>query len=320
MRMRAPLHLFSSAARSRLLSAPPCKIWGRALYGRSQKRGSSSARARRRCQGRTGYSLEKHIRTHTPVSVTHVHKAKTKATLKERERSASMRRGAGAAADLCFFLETLEREGIKWSGKGLRGARGASTCCYRGGSQRGQTCWDRCIEGGYKNNNNNVWQHSTRRAIKRSLKSGRDGLTGGECAGCACLRAWCGEWASVTRVKRCNGEKWWNECQLSWCVHIAQVCLWGRRCGGTDQCPAEAMSRRPSFEGQKALMLMTNTWGKHTQTIPLPRPQLYTHSFTDSNIRRTRSCALFYIYEFKFSPPFACASAPATDAAFGDAE
>lgn len=119
--MRAPLHLFSSGARSRHLSAPPCKIWGRALYGRSQKRGSSSARARRRCQGRTGYSWEKHIRTHAHPRLRHTRTYGKNKSGSRRERSG--REGAcgeeqGLQQTFVCFLETLEREGIKWSGRG----------------------------------------------------------------------------------------------------------------------------------------------------------------------------------------------------------
>ncbi len=47
-----------------------------------------------------------------------------------------------------------------------------------------------------KNNNNNVWQHSTRRTIKRSLKSGRDGCNGRWVCGMrlfACVMRWVGQ-------------------------------------------------------------------------------------------------------------------------------
>lgn len=72
------------------------------------KRGGAAAHERAVVvrDGRGTAGKNTYTRTHTPVSVTHVHTAKIKATLKEERterESGSMRRGAGAAADLCLF-------------------------------------------------------------------------------------------------------------------------------------------------------------------------------------------------------------------------
>jgi len=324
VRMRAPLHLFSSAARSRFHSAPPCKIWGRALYGRSQKRGSSSARARRRCQGRTGYSWEKHI--HTPPSPSYKHiRQKTKATLREERngREGACGEEQGLLQTFVCFLETLEREGIKWSGRGSE-AREARPPAATGKAvlapERGETCWDHCIEVGNKKQKttttyDNIPPAERSNGVLRADGTCGPSVTGGEYVGCACLCAWCGEWASVTRVKRCNGVKWWSECQLSWCLHIAQVCvcvcMWVSE-GEDEEEEWLSVLRKlwvagHRLRGQKTLVLReANT---HTRSLsfalthhpPKPRPQLHTHSFTQSNntndvIWRYSVCAVLRIF------------------------
>lgn len=53
---------------------------------------------------------------------------------------------------------------------------------------------------------------------------------------------------------------------------------WGRRGGGMAQCPAKAMSRRPSFEGRQ-----THTLFHSCTPSPLSQGHSYTHSFTQRN-------------------------------------
>lgn len=86
------------------------------------KRGGAAAHERAVVvrDGRGTAGKNTYTRSHTPVSVTHAHTAKTKATLREErnEREGACGEEQGLQQTFVCFLETLEREGIKWSGRG----------------------------------------------------------------------------------------------------------------------------------------------------------------------------------------------------------
>lgn len=85
------------------------------------KRGGAAAHERavvvRDGRGTAGKNTYTH--THTPVSVIHAHTAKKKKKEEERNgREGACGEEQGLLQTFVCFLETLEREEIKWSGRG----------------------------------------------------------------------------------------------------------------------------------------------------------------------------------------------------------